>query len=141
MDWNLKLRLRRFEGFYADKQFMWVDPEWRIRNGRDYANWKSMFAPKYIQIRHANRPRHRYNGEKSRTAHCFGESSQVKLEVKNEYKQEFKTGLFDVILDNVVAASAPQILISTIHRQHFQLNIFLRQTELEGYFLQLKQRI
>ena len=70
---------------------MWVDPEWRIRNGRDYANWKSMFAPKYIQIRHANRPRQRYNGEKSRSAHCFGESSQVKLEVKNEFKQEFKT--------------------------------------------------
>ena len=74
------------------------------------------------------------------------EASIVFIQKSKQNKQEFKTGLFDVILDNVVAASAQldptlHILISTIHRQHFQLNIFLRQTKLEGYFLQLKQRI
>ena len=52
------------------------------------------------------------------------EASIVFIQKSKQNKQEFKTGLFDVILDNVVAASAqldptPQILISTIHRQHF----------------------
>ena len=88
MDWNLKLRLRRFQEFFSGRQFLW--PEHRIRDARDFAAWKEQFAPVYIQRRHANRPRQQYHGEKKRSAHCFREAAPD-FKVKKEFKQEIKT--------------------------------------------------